>query len=94
MTHVACSREDTRAQPTPESLDKDHALCGTEMTRSQRELLFGLEQVVRRIYEPTIIRYLSANEVSEILQVGGQYLARAKREQRQLEAGSVWVNPC
>jgi hypothetical protein len=77
VTQNVLFREHTRGRPTPVLLDKDRVLCGVKMTQSQRELLFGLSHVVRRISQSSTIRYLSTGEVSEILQGGERYLARA-----------------
>jgi ribulose-5-phosphate 4-epimerase/fuculose-1-phosphate aldolase len=78
QTQIPCIREHVRALSTPVVLDKDRMVCGSEMTESQHELLLGLSQVVRRIDQSSPIRYLSTSEVSDVLQGGGQYLARAK----------------
>jgi rhamnose utilization protein RhaD (predicted bifunctional aldolase and dehydrogenase) len=71
-------------EQTPESLgavllNKDRVLCSITMTQSQRELLFGLSEVVRRIYESSAVHYLSSGEVSQLLHGdSGQYLTRAR----------------
>jgi rhamnose utilization protein RhaD (predicted bifunctional aldolase and dehydrogenase) len=77
VTQMAALREHSRNRPTPVLLDKDRVRCSAAMTQSQREMLFGLSHVVRRIYKSTIVRYLSTSEVSEVLQGGGHYLANA-----------------
>ena len=80
MTQMACLREHGRNQPMAVLFDKDRVLCSAEMTQSQREMLFGLSHVVRRIYKSSVVRYLSLSEVSEVLQGVGQYLAIANNQ--------------
>jgi rhamnose utilization protein RhaD (predicted bifunctional aldolase and dehydrogenase) len=79
LTEVARIPEHKPARPTPALRDQGDGFCGAGMTQSERELLFGLSHVVRRIYQSNAIRYLSSNEVSQILQFGGQYLVNANK---------------
>lgn len=67
-------------RPAPVLLDADRVLCSAAMTQSEREMLFGLSDVVRRIYPSTVVRYLSASEVEGVLEGGGQYLAIASSQ--------------
>jgi len=64
-------------------LGGDRGVASTPMTESQHELLFGLTQVLRRIYQPSAVRYLSCGEVGEVLRNGGQYLACANQRSDQ-----------
>ncbi len=78
VTQMARLQQQMCSLASPVLLEKDRVLCSMKMTQSQRDLLFGLSHVVRRIYQAASVRYLSIDEVAEALQGGGRYLANTR----------------
>jgi rhamnose utilization protein RhaD (predicted bifunctional aldolase and dehydrogenase) len=78
-----------RHRRRPVLIDDQRVLCSTEMTCAEREMLFGLTDVVQRIHPSAPVRYLSLSEVRDVLHSGGgDYLAAAcKNRMRSRPAG-------
>jgi rhamnose utilization protein RhaD (predicted bifunctional aldolase and dehydrogenase) len=62
-----------RQQRTPLRVEECGVLCSNDMTRAEQEMLIGLSDVVQRIDSPAAVRYLSFQEVIELLNLGSEH---------------------
>lgn len=66
ISAVDCSRDEYGGPPFL-ILEESGVILSQTITRAEREMLFGLMEVVQRLEDPESIRYLSEIELAEVL---------------------------